>query len=68
VEKLTLEVVGMSCGGCARSVERVLAAVPGTSRVSVSLEGARAEIEYDAAQAVPDDFRRAVAAAGFAAR
>jgi copper chaperone CopZ len=32
---LDLELSGLSCGGCARSVERLLAGVPGVTRAEV---------------------------------
>jgi copper chaperone CopZ len=43
METLTLDVDGMSCGGCVLSVERALEGAPGVVRVRVSLEERRAE-------------------------
>ncbi len=43
----TLDVKGMTCGGCVRSVERVLKAIPGVSAVEVSLEEGKVRIDYD---------------------
>ncbi|MBV1725596.1 MAG: heavy-metal-associated domain-containing protein [Hoeflea sp.] len=47
---ITLKIVGMHCGGCVRSVEKVAQALDGVSNVSVSLENA----ELTADVASPD--------------
>ncbi len=61
-------VVGMTCGGCAASVERVLASVPGVRSVSADFAGDRVRLEFD-----PDTLERAsirsqIEAAGFDVR
>ena len=43
----TLDVKGMTCGGCVRSVERVLKAIPGVFAVEVSLDEGKVHIDYD---------------------
>ncbi|MDA8225142.1 MAG: heavy-metal-associated domain-containing protein [Betaproteobacteria bacterium] len=67
MEHLTLPVSGMTCGGCVNSVTRVLSALPGVSRVEVSLDNGRAEIDYDPARCGVAEMRQAVVAAGFEA-
>jgi Cu+-exporting ATPase len=47
IETLDLPVHGMTCGNCARSVERTLASTPGVTKVQVELEGGRAKVEFD---------------------
>ncbi len=47
IETVNLPVRGMTCGNCARSVEKTLASTPGVTKVQVELEGARATVEYD---------------------
>jgi copper chaperone CopZ len=47
IEVLDLSVRGMTCGNCARSVERTLASTPGVTKVQVELEGGRAMVEFD---------------------
>jgi Cu+-exporting ATPase len=47
IETLNLPVSGMTCGNCARSVERTLASTPGVTKVSVELAGAKAMVEFD---------------------
>jgi copper chaperone len=67
METTTIKVSGMTCQGCARSVTRVLQAVPGVETVAVSLEKGEAELRYDPARAGTPEFRKAVEDAGFAA-
>lgn len=59
----TFTIEGMSCGGCVRSVTRVLEAVPGVEPVAV--EVGRATVRIDPASATADDARAAIARAGF---
>ena len=46
--RLDVRVTGMSCAGCVRRVERVLAAVPGVERVAVNLATERAAVTVGA--------------------
>jgi Cu+-exporting ATPase len=53
-ETVTLPVSGMTCGNCARTVERKLTSTSGVSRASVNLDAASATVEFDPSQtAVP---------------
>jgi copper chaperone len=65
MEKITLDVTGMSCQGCVGSVMRVLKAIPGVQSVSVQLEPGRAEVAFDPARTRVEDLRRAVEDAGY---
>jgi copper chaperone len=47
METITLNVCGMSCGGCVASVTRVLKAVPGVSDVDVKLAPGAARVTFD---------------------
>ena len=49
-ETIILPVAGMTCGNCARSVERKLASTSGVSRATVSLDAASATVEFDPSQ------------------
>lgn len=44
---ITLRVKGMTCGGCATSVERALKSTEGVTDVRVSYEQGKAVIKYD---------------------
>ena len=64
----TLNIQGMTCNGCVNSVTRVLPGIAGVSRADVDLAGAKAVVEYDAAQTNPAALAVAVDDAGFDAQ
>ncbi|MEX3527356.1 MAG: heavy metal translocating P-type ATPase [Burkholderia sp.] len=67
-QAVALRVTGMTCGGCARRVEKALAAVPGVAQAKVDLAATRAEVEFAAdAEADAQALVAAVAAAGYQA-
>jgi len=59
----TFTISGMSCGGCVRSLTRVLGAVPGLEPLQV--EVGRATVRIDPGVASVDAARAAIARAGF---
>ncbi|HUX90680.1 MAG TPA: cation transporter [Gallionellaceae bacterium] len=65
METLTLNIKGMTCGGCVKSVTSVLQKISGVSKVEVSLEQNQANITYDPAQAKLAQFTAAIEDAGF---
>lgn len=66
METVTLNVQGMSCGGCVASVTRVLKAVPGVSDVNVTLSPGAAWVSYDPGTADVEKLKGAVEGAGYA--
>jgi copper chaperone len=68
METIVLEVDGMTCGGCVRSVTNVLKALPGVSTAEVSLEKSQAKVTFDPALANAGALRAAVEEAGYEAR
>lgn len=68
MNEIVLNITGMSCGGCVSSVQSVLAAVPGVSRVEVDLAAGTARIQFDPARTTIDALAQAVNAAGFTAQ
>jgi copper chaperone CopZ len=64
-QTLNLTVQGMTCGNCARSVERKLASTPGVTKATVDLQGAKATVEYDADMVKPDVLTNAVRQLGY---
>jgi copper chaperone CopZ len=64
-EILHLDVLGMSCGNCARSIEKKLSSTPGVTKASVDLEAARATVEYDTDLVKPDALTKAVRDLGY---
>ena len=65
METLNLNIKGMTCMGCVASVKRVLTPITGVANVDVVLESGKVDIEYDARQARPDQFREAIRNAGY---
>lgn len=68
METIVLEVRGMTCGGCVRSVTNVLKALPGVSAAEVSLEKSQAKVTFDPVLANAGALRAAVEEAGYEAR
>jgi copper chaperone CopZ len=65
IQTLKMSVRGMTCGNCARSVERKLTATPGVQKASVDLQGASATVEYDADLVNPDALAGAIRQLGY---
>jgi Cu+-exporting ATPase len=63
-----LEIRGMHCASCVRTVEQALAGVPGVADASVNFGVERASVTYDSAQAEIVDLERAVSESGYEAR
>jgi copper chaperone CopZ len=66
MERLQMEIQGMSCGQCIGAVKRALGELDGVSITSVSV--GRAEVAYDAAKADAPTIVAAVKEAGYPAR
>jgi Cu+-exporting ATPase len=67
LESLNISVRGMTCQNCRRSVERILSSTPGVTKVTVDLDGARAEVEYDSDLVRPEVLIDAVRQIGYEA-
>jgi copper chaperone len=65
METMTLNISGMTCMGCAASVERKLREQPGVSRAVVSLEDAQAEIDFDPQIATAEALKQTLRTAGW---
>ncbi len=65
METITMNVKGMTCGGCVASVTRVLKAVPGVADVAVTLQPGAAKVTFDPAQTGAPALRTAVEDAGY---
>ena len=64
-ESLRMTVNGMTCGNCARSVERKLSATAGVAKATVDLIGSAATVDYDPTQVQPEKLAEAVRQLGF---
>ena len=65
IETLHLTVRGMTCGNCARTVERKLAGTPGVTKAMVDLDGSAANVEYDVGLVKPEVLVEAVRSLGY---
>lgn len=63
MQKLTLEIGGMSCGHCVGAVKKALASLPGVQVDDVQI--GRATIDYDPAKVQDTQIREAVDDAGY---
>ena len=61
----TLQISGMTCGGCVDVVTRALVAVDGVHNVNVSLENGQAIIDFDGNMTSIDALKQAVDEAGY---
>jgi len=60
-----MAVRGMTCGNCARGVERKLSTTPGVTKATVDLASANATVEYDAGAVQPEALAAAVRQLGY---
>jgi Cu+-exporting ATPase len=65
IDTLHLTVRGMTCGNCARSVERKLSGTPGVTKAVVDLNGSAADVEYDIGLVKPEVLVEAVRSLGY---
>jgi copper chaperone CopZ len=65
MQKMTLNIGGMVCGGCANSVKQALLGIDGVTSAQVSHADGRADVEYDPAKVDPMAFEAAISAAGY---
>jgi copper chaperone CopZ len=65
IQTVNLAVRGMTCGNCARSVERKLASTPGVTKVSVDLKSALATVEYEVDLVKPEALANEVRQLGY---
>jgi copper chaperone len=65
VESVTINIKGMTCGGCVKSVTDVLQKISGVEKVNVSLELNCATVAFDPALAQTAQLTAAIEDAGF---
>ena len=64
-QTITLNIEGMTCGGCVKSVTNALNQVAGVKSVDVSLDHNSATISFDDSQAQQNTLKEAIEDAGF---
>ena len=65
MQNVTLKIDGMTCGGCVKSVTRVLSELDGVVHAEVSLEKAQAIVNFDENKVQPAALVETVEDAGF---
>jgi len=65
---VTIQVEGMTCGGCAVSVQQALAKREGVKSVEVSFEKKQAIVKYDPAKLTPQQLAEVINQTGFKAK
>jgi copper chaperone len=64
-EELTLNVTGMTCGGCESAIRRVLSMVDGVASATASYKDSKVTVVYDATRTDRGAIARAIEAAGY---
>jgi periplasmic mercuric ion binding protein len=64
-KSVTLRVKGMSCGGCANSLEKALKSTEGVQEARVSFERGKAVIKYDDQKVTVAKLRLVINSTGF---
>ena len=67
MQTAVINIKGMTCMGCVKSVKNVLERIPGVSNADVSLENAQVTIQHDDAITGSDQLKQAIKDAGFEA-
>lgn len=67
MDKLTLNVTGMTCGHCQMSVAKALKDISGVKSAEVNLETNTAVVEYKSAKTTTEEMIKAVEEAGYKA-
>jgi copper chaperone len=65
MERLILQVTGMTCGGCENAVTRALSRLEGVSNVSASHAQNQVTVQYDAAKVDRAKIADAITRAGY---
>ncbi|GGB34233.1 copper chaperone CopZ [Virgibacillus dakarensis] len=65
MEKLTLDVKGMTCGHCKSSVEGALGELNGVTNVEINLATGKVDGTYDDTKVTVQDMREAVEDQGY---
>ena len=67
METVTLHVTGMSCAGCAQTIERAIASQPGVQHCTVNFAVNQARVVYEPKMVKVDQVQKAIANVGYSA-
>lgn len=65
MEKVTLNVEGMSCGHCVKAVEGSVGALNGVSTVKVDLENKKVDVEFNQDEVTLDVIKESIDDQGY---
>lgn len=65
MDKATIKVEGMTCGGCVKSIENALATHEGIHRTSADLDAGTLSVEFDGKLIQRPAIERTIVDAGF---
>lgn len=65
MQKVTLNVQGMSCGHCVKAVEGSVGALKGVNSVKVDLAAAKVDVEFDNHQVTLDKIKETIDDQGY---
>ena len=65
IQRATLKVAGMSCGGCENAIKRVLKQVSGVQDVTASHTAGTVDISYDDDRTATAVFKQKIEALGY---
>ena len=65
MEKVTLNVEGMSCGHCVKAVEGSVGALNGVSTVKVDLENKKVDVEFNKDEVTLDTIKETIDDQGY---
>lgn len=65
MKTVTIQITGMTCSGCVRSITKVLNSVPGVEKAEVSLEKENAVVTFDKTKTNADTLIATIEDGGF---
>ncbi|MBM7653656.1 copper chaperone CopZ [Neobacillus cucumis] len=65
MEKVTLNVQGMSCGHCVKAVEGSVGALKGINSVKVDLKAAKVDVEFNKQEVSIDQIKETIEDQGY---
>lgn len=65
MENITLNVSGMSCGHCVKSIEGSVGELKGVEKVSVDLENGKVTVEFDSDAVTLDKIKETIDDQGY---
>lgn len=65
MENVTLNVKGMSCGHCVKSVEGSVGALDGVNEVKVNLDAGQVDVSFDNGKVTVDKIKEAIDDQGY---